>query len=327
MTALWQSSQRPMYIRTVWIDGFRHAILTHDDPYFLKLCARRRRPHTSTSYFTSKPIRDIKSSISDNNKGSDTQKLHLMIKNVKGLENTNTVVEKLDLSDVNCFEDDVTISSSQQSDDITPFQEELDNENMRTAKTNRTACTDVQENTDLSDRVLQWLDLAGKVDLLAPEMVERMTLPRHSWPELQRRNLIKSKTTTELRFKEGKAVCASKLSGNIDRQDFYMPTSANTIENYARKSRNVKNTPRRDTKVKENRKVKDISTNITETRQKMITERTAVQKQYAEMISKKLIPDLSTSKRQVHIFIPEAMAKKYGSTTQSRTESLLSQVS
>ncbi|XP_054285809.1 uncharacterized protein LOC129002197 [Macrosteles quadrilineatus] len=32
MGARWQSSQRPLFVRTVWVDGRRHAILSRDDP-------------------------------------------------------------------------------------------------------------------------------------------------------------------------------------------------------------------------------------------------------------------------------------------------------
>lgn len=34
MRARWQSSQRPLFVRTVWVDGVRHAILSADDPLF-----------------------------------------------------------------------------------------------------------------------------------------------------------------------------------------------------------------------------------------------------------------------------------------------------
>jgi hypothetical protein len=34
MPARWQSSQRPLFVRTVWVNGLRHAILSADDPLF-----------------------------------------------------------------------------------------------------------------------------------------------------------------------------------------------------------------------------------------------------------------------------------------------------
>ena len=211
---------------------------------------------------------------------------------------------------------------------------------MRNLRANKTSRTDAKENTELSDRVLQWLDLAGKIDLLAPENVERMSQPRHSWPELQRRshNLAKSKTAIDINKEAGRTSPKggdspkAQPNGTIDRHDFYVPTSANTIENYARQSRNAKSTPRHETnaKIKDNHnktKSRDIRTNVSETRLKVIHEKNAVEKQYAEMLNKKLIPDVSKNpKRQVHIFMPE-MPKKLESIPTSRTESLLSHTS
>ncbi|CAH0715328.1 unnamed protein product, partial [Brenthis ino] len=323
MPALWQSSQRPMYIRTVWVDGFRHAILTHDDPQFLKLCAKRRRPLSSASCVTS----TIRRNISALSHHDDFRNLNFVIENERFSQRTECEphIEKLNLSDVDNFDSEFVVKASPQPLCDSNSYRIKEAENMRAVKSNRTARTDVKENTELSERVLQWLDLAGKVNLLAEENVERMSQPRHSWPEIQQRNLMKSKTVTELRAKQVKVV-DPKTSGVIDRQEYYMPTSANTIENYARQSRNVKSTQRSDTKIKENKKVKDMRASVMETRQKMVSERNAVEKQYAEMVNKKMIPDVK-SKKQVHIFMPEALNKKFNSTTPSVTESLLSQIS
>lgn len=41
MPPIWSSSERPISVRTVWVDGIRHAILSHDDP-FLNIKSRRR---------------------------------------------------------------------------------------------------------------------------------------------------------------------------------------------------------------------------------------------------------------------------------------------
>ncbi|XP_023941878.1 uncharacterized protein LOC112048540 [Bicyclus anynana] len=327
MPALWQSSQHPMYIRTVWVDGFRHAILTQDDPHFLKLAAKRRRPSSTASYAKSATNRSIISSLSHHEDlGECLRNLNLAIRSSRY---TNTAeskphIEKLDLCDVENSEDEIIVKTPPQPVcHLNNFRFDLEADNMRTVKSNRTARNDVKESTELSDRVLQWLDLAGKVNLLTVNNVERMSQPRHSWPEIQRRNLTKSKTATELRAREVKV--DGKISGPIDRQEYYMPTSANTIENYARQSRNVKCTPRHDIKLKENKKVKDMRASVMETRQKMVSERNAMEKQYAEMVSKKLLPDVGKTKKQVHIFMPEALTKKFASNTSSIAESLLSQ--
>lgn len=46
MPAIWSSSERPISVRTVWVDGVRHAILTSDDPA-LVVSRTRRRAQTS----------------------------------------------------------------------------------------------------------------------------------------------------------------------------------------------------------------------------------------------------------------------------------------
>ncbi|CAK1551282.1 unnamed protein product [Leptosia nina] len=294
MPALWQSSQRPMYIRTVWVDGFRHAILTHDDPCYLKLSAKRR-PHSSASAQKQSYTNSRLSHRSD-----DLQDCLRKLQLVNEKHPPETSVEELHLSDVES-EEEIRIP------DVEPDTP------MAKAKSNRTARTEAKD-TDLSDRVLQWLDLAGKVDLLKEDS-ERISQPRHSWPEIQRRNLIKSKTSADLKAREPKT-----SAGPIDRQEIYVTTS-NTIENYARQSRNPKT---RHEKAKENKRVKDMKPNIVETRQKVVMERTAVEKQYAELVNKKLIPDVGKTKKQVHIFMPEALPKRTDLIT-SRTQSLLSQ--
>ncbi|XP_047504290.1 uncharacterized protein LOC125049189 [Pieris napi] len=303
MPALWQSSQRPMYIRTVWVDGFRHAILTHDDPCYLRLSAKRR-PYSTAS--TQKHTKSRNSRLSHtNDELEDCLRLQLVVTNERNEESS---VEKLHLSDVNDSEDELNPTPPLTEADTAQF------ENMKAVKSNRTARTDVKEDTQLCDRVLQWLDLAGKVELLKDENVERMAQPRHSWPEIQKRNLLKSKTSADLKAREPKHT--EPKSGPIDRH-IYVTT--NTIENYARQSRNAKT--RQDSKVRERK----VRANIAETRLKVATERNAVEKQYAELVSKKLIPDVGKVKKQVHIFMPEALPKRNDSIITNRTQSILSQ--
>lgn len=338
-----------MYVRTVWVGNFRHAILSHDDPYFIKN-ARKQRPHSSATCASNKLTTALAARQRSRLGHTDdlehcVRKFSFVVTNERSTlrpTSSHTLhtpdIEKLDLSDVEPdFEEEFVLKvNSQPIYDYGTTRSKFHglNLNMKTLKTNRTARSDVKEDNELSERVLQWLDLAGKVDLLAPNNNERMSQPRHSWPEIQRRNnLTKSKTAIDMRAKDmGKTPkgndSAKVQLGPIDRHDFYVPASANTIENYARQSRNAKNTPRHETtKSKDvlNKKPKDIRNGIVEARQKLATERDAVEKQYAELLNKKLIPDLK-GKKQVHIFMPE-MPKKSGSNGTSRTESLLSQLS
>ncbi|KPI95706.1 hypothetical protein RR46_11419 [Papilio xuthus] len=321
MPALWQASQRPMYIRTVWIDGFRHAILTHDDPLYIELNSKRRRPHSSASF---NPKRKAQGSrLSHRSDSNSLRNLDLVIRSDKIRISQETDIEKLNFTEIDTEDESILSESPTPICDFDNLKSKFESIDMRVVKSNRTARIDVRENNDLSERVLQWLDLAGKVDLLANENAERISQPRHSWPEIQKRNLGKSHTATDLTRRECKLSASdSKTSDTIDRE-VYMPTSATTIENYARQSRNVKHTSRDcHAKIKENKKVKDIRQNVAEVRQKMINERKAMEKQYAELVNKKIIPDLTKTKKQVHIFMPEAIPNKIASN--STTGSLLS---
>ncbi|KPJ19942.1 hypothetical protein RR48_04103 [Papilio machaon] len=322
MPALWQASQRPMYIRTVWIDGFRHAILTHDDPHYIELNSKRRRPHSSASF---NPKRKAQGSrLSYRTDSNSIRNLDLVIRSDKIRFAQEADIEKLNFTEIETEDESILSESSSTFCDFDNLKSKFESTGMRVVRSNRTGRIDVRENNDLSDRVLQWLDLAGKVDLLENENKERISQPRHSWPEIQKRNLGKSRTATDLRVRECKLSASdSKTGDTIDRKEVYMPTSATTIENYARQSRNVKTTSLDyHAKIKDNKKVKDIRQNVAEVRQKMICERNAMEKQYAELVNKKIIPDLTKTKKQVHIFMPEAIPNKIA--TNSTTGSLLS---
>ncbi|XP_048478427.1 uncharacterized protein LOC125488849 [Plutella xylostella] len=329
MPVIWQSSKQPMYVRTVWVDGFRHAILNTDDPYFQILKAKRR-PQSSISY---RQHRNCDSRLSKEFEG--LRKLNLVVTSDKSIHpRPNTAqpsVERLDLKDIEQETENkfVLRPRTAQLNEFESARPKYDSFiDMKTLKSNRTCRTEVKESTELSDRVLQWLDLAGKVDLLAPENdATRMAQPRHSWPDVQKRNhLTKSKTAVDVRkdsAKESPKEMANVLyeRGDIDRQEFYVPAAANTIETYARLSRADRATPRDARKPRDyvKTKTRDLRRNVQETRQKIASERNAVEKQYADLVSRKILPDFGKPKKQVHIFIPEAVNKK--------TDSLISQTS
>lgn len=367
MPALWKSSERSMYVKTVWVDGFRHAILSHDDPYLLKLKDKKRRPRSSASYagicnrdpkhLTLSDFKKTRLSHNEDQLGECLKKLNFVIKRdatttvprVRPKSESQAHIEKLNLTDLESEPEDLVLKANPQPlNEFESSRSKLNNAyaEMKTFRSNRTPKNaESKESNDLSERVLQWLDLAGKIDMLIPEKEStRIAHQRHSWPEIQKRNLqlAKFKTAVDFKSSKTKAIESPKAgdggrdkvqpeSGVIDRHEFHVTTPANTIENYARLSRNVKDTPRNNA-----RKPKDTSlvtskttdlTDVEQTRQKVANEIKAVERQYADLINKKIIPNYNKSggKRQVHIFVP-AMAKKLNtSTSSSRTESLLSQ--
>lgn len=365
MPALWESSERPMYIKTVWVDGFRHAILTHDDPYLLKLNAKKKRPHSSASCagksnydskFTNRKFRKTRLSENEDQLGECLKKLNFVINNnrtsVKNkftLKNENKNqehIEELNLKLLETESEDELVlkANAQRLNEFDTSRSKF--AEMKTVRSNRTARTENNnENHELSERVLQWLDLAGKNDILLPEKeTTRVSQPRHSWHDIQKRNTnqqTKFKTMTDFKDTKEKTLESAKsdasakdkvqtVSGVIDRHDFYVTTPANTIENYARQSRNVKDTPRNLAKKPKEplNKAKNIEpkTNVQETREKVANEIQAMEKQYADLINKKIIPNYNKQvyKRQVHIFVPTVPKKSVASTATSRTDSLIS---
>lgn len=366
MPAVWKSSERPMYVRTVWVDGFRHAILSHNDPYLLKLKDKKKRPRSSASYagicnrdpnhLTLNDFKKTRLSHNEDQLGECLKKLNFVIKRntttatrVRPKSESQAHIEKLNLTDLESEQDDdlVLKANAQPLNEFESSRSKFNNAcaEMKTFRSNRTPKNaESKESNDLSERVLQWLDLAGKIDLIAPENEStRIAHQRHSWPEIQKRNLqlAKLKTVADIKSSKTKAIESPKAgdggkdkvqteSGVIDRHEFYVTTPANTIENYARLSRTTKDMSRNKT-----RKPKDTplvtskitdQTDVEQTRQKVANEIKAVERQYADLINKKIIPNYNkTGKRQVHIFVPAIAKKQNPSTSSSRTESLLSQ--
>lgn len=50
MPAIWASSEGPLFVRTVWVDGIRHAVLTPDDPVVNPRLRRRARTSKEKSF-------------------------------------------------------------------------------------------------------------------------------------------------------------------------------------------------------------------------------------------------------------------------------------
>lgn len=50
MPAIWASSERPLFVRTVWVDGMRHAVLSPDDPVINPRLHRRPRTFAEKNF-------------------------------------------------------------------------------------------------------------------------------------------------------------------------------------------------------------------------------------------------------------------------------------
>jgi hypothetical protein len=192
MPARWQSSQRPLFVRTVWMNGLRHAILSADDPLF-----RCRSPAVSNS--ASRPgscssVGTFMTSSSGSSQSCDLEpcliKLQLVLASNKSPassshrssscrsrhDNKPVCVQSQDseggASMVREYQSYVFPSSS----DEEPEQESVDDD--------RYLFSDVEyllpnlQLNPLSERVLQWLHLVGKTSGIVDGTEHIASVPR-----------------------------------------------------------------------------------------------------------------------------------------------------
>lgn len=174
----WQSSQRPLFVRTVWVNGIRHAILSADDPLlqYVPLTSSSRPSTTSSRSST-------KSSPSIINFGR--YRIEGCLVNLRLAKNTvpsdgvylqedngdddyiNEAVYRIrnnnkDDADNNCFDNDSSDNDAQLLPKLRQFIRPLSfYEHDKSADTSEDAMLPELQNP-LSERVLQWLDLSGK---------------------------------------------------------------------------------------------------------------------------------------------------------------------
>ncbi|XP_046603433.1 uncharacterized protein LOC124296971 [Neodiprion virginianus] len=164
MPAIWSSSERPISVRTVWVDGVRHAILSPDDPLVqshasLRTC-QRSRPTTSRSvnyrdqdYFPE--VNDLR----------------------ECLVKLRVVVDRNDLPSAPCSGSNLLLPKDEDrgatSGTPNPKSPRVSRGVENRKKRSDSVCTvlgdpeggsrlpEIQDNS-LSERVLQWLDLSGR---------------------------------------------------------------------------------------------------------------------------------------------------------------------
>lgn len=157
MPCHWESSQRPLFVKSVWKNGYRHAILTNEDPA-AKISARSPRL-SANSLKQERPL---------SNKNEENLKIpavQVLLANAKRWKRENNktappIREKLHKSfsfDV-IMRDDIKITSKNNM---------LNNDKSMYAtftceKANLTVDKLQQSGNSLTERVLLWLDLAGR---------------------------------------------------------------------------------------------------------------------------------------------------------------------
>lgn len=171
MPAIWSSSESPICVRMVWVDGIRHAILSEDDPLL------RRRPQSTIGIkkknsFASVSPRDVgcfdaclvklrlvteKKSVSDRGESARTLRRQSAPICSRLARRESDSVSLLLGNYKDSYE---CVSRSTDALEIKEITFRLDKES-----TPQDTPALIHLDT-LSERVLQWLDLSGRVDLV-----------------------------------------------------------------------------------------------------------------------------------------------------------------
>lgn len=220
MPATWSSSERPISVRTVWVDGIRHAILSPDDPLINSKACRRSRvskdKNYSSEYQQPEPRLDRLNScfanlrvVVDSNLSKNTRSSRMYRKlsapPCPRMSTSASNTAKVESSSVDSREDkkdhcdeteeqvaDILIDQPIAKDDA-PGNRSLESE--PNSGWNPVDCKQAEGTFDtfwnpLFERVLQWLDLSGRAQSYDFEEDFAETSPREGerkWSPVKRR--------------------------------------------------------------------------------------------------------------------------------------------
>ncbi|XP_053975997.1 uncharacterized protein LOC128874887 [Hylaeus volcanicus] len=180
MPAIWSSSERPISVRTVWVDGIRHAILSPDDPLVDTESRRRSRSSRNKSYTTNyhHPETEL------NHLNNCFANLHVVVGNNHLESKTSSQVYRklsappyprmstptFNTEGESSFDDNGKVEKVHRDRRIGKRKDGTRGrsaESERDSKPNIMECKQAQGTLDtfwnpLFERVLQWLDLSGR---------------------------------------------------------------------------------------------------------------------------------------------------------------------
>ncbi|KAL0111987.1 hypothetical protein PUN28_013310 [Cardiocondyla obscurior] len=216
MPAIWASSERPLFVRTVWVDGMRHAVLSPDDPVANPRLPRRHpRPTMEKSF----PVETQQPETRLDRLSSCFMNLHVVVeKNFPDSKIPPKIVRRQSAPPCTRICDEkaasvlkVYVNDKVDEDRVSyrildgeresfPPSESLDYSVGRSFHLRRdafsamTECKSTDRSPDwnpLSERVLQWLDLSGRAqdyELESPESREEArTREDRRWSATRRR--------------------------------------------------------------------------------------------------------------------------------------------
>lgn len=340
MPAIWSSSERPISVRTIWVDGIRHAILSPDDPLIHSESRRRSRISRNKTYSTE--YQQLESRLDRLN--SCFTNLQMVVK--KNLSETKTTSSPMyrKLSAPPCSRISTSISDNSIIESLLNdnkkikkkygcykavkensnfiidnhlFKNNIDREKTSESepnfKLNITECRNIEETSDvfwnpLFERVLQWLDFSGRTQNFM--------------------NDFEDHPTEKIIDEEKQKWSLTKRRMPHLKCDYFEEKERITMRNYKlRKESNLENFKREENKITQSRflKIKNTKEEIQEFNETLNSGETFIKSNEEELenrMKEKVSSTIMSSpgRLKLHIVIPNLAYKENMSSQESLIE-------
>lgn len=337
MPAIWSSSERPISVRTIWVDGIRHAILSPDDPLIHSESRRRSRISRNKTYSTE--YQQLESRLDRLN--SCFTNLQMVVK--KNLSETKTTSSPIyrKLSAPPCSRISTSISDNSIIESLLNdnkkikkkygcykavkensnfiidnhlFKNNIDREKTSESepnfKLNITECRNIEETSDvfwnpLFERVLQWLDFSGRTQNFM--------------------NDFEDHPTEKIIDEEKQKWSLTKRRMPHLKCDYFEEKERITMRNYKlRKESNLENFKREENKITQSRflKIKNTKEEIQEFNETLNSGETFIKSNEEELenrMKEKVSSTIMSSpgRLKLHIVIPNLAYKENMSSQES----------
>lgn len=337
MPAIWSSSERPISVRTIWVDGIRHAILSPDDPLIHSESRRRSRISRNKTYSTE--YQQLESRLDRLN--SCFTNLQMVVK--KNLSETKTTSSPMyrKLSAPPCSRISTSISDNSIIESLLNdnkkikkkygcykavkensnfiidnhlFKNNIDREKTSESepnfKLNITECRNIEETSDvfwnpLFERVLQWLDFSGRTQNFM--------------------NDFEDHPTEKIIDEEKQKWSLTKRRMPHLKCDYFEEKERITMRNYKlRKESNLENFKREENKITQSRflKIKNTKEEIQEFNETLNSGETFIKSNEEELenrMKEKVSSTImfSPGRLKLHIVIPNLAYKENMSSQES----------
>lgn len=337
MPAIWSSSERPISVRTIWVDGIRHAILSPDDPLIHSESRRRSRISRNKTYSTEYQQLEsrldrlnscftnlqmvVKKNLSENKTTSSPMYRKLSAPPCSRISTSisdNSIIESL-LNDnkkikkkYGCYK--AVKENSNFIIDNHLFKNNIDREKTSESepnfKLNITECRNIEETSDvfwnpLFERVLQWLDFSGRTQNFMNDFEDHPT-EKIIDEEKQKWSLTKRRMP-HLKY------------------DYFEEKERITMRNYKlRKESNLENFKREENKITQSQflKIKNTKEEIQEFNETLNSGETFIKSNEEELenrMKEKVSSTIMSSpgRLKLHIVIPNLAYKENMSSQES----------